>query len=198
MDPDDSFNELMARVRSGDPTAETLVFRRFVQRLIVLASRQFEAEIREKVDVEGVVQSACKSFFLRQRRAEFDLDDWEELWSLLATITLRKCAHRRDYLRAARRDAMREEKWPANEHQDLLVPDRAPTPEEAAILVDTMEQFLGGMELADRPIVEQILLGYTAAEVAHQLDCSERTVRRVRQRAKRRLERLIAPGPAGA
>ncbi len=30
-------------------------------------------------------------------------------------------------------------------------------------------------------------MGFTAEEVAQQLDCSERTVRRVRQRAKRRL-----------
>ena len=68
MGQDDSFNDLMARLRSGDSSAETLVFRRFVHRLIALASRQFATEIREKVDVEGVVQSACKSFFLRQRR----------------------------------------------------------------------------------------------------------------------------------
>ena len=43
----------------------------------------------------------------------------------------------------------------------------------------------------DRPIVEQILVGYTAAEVARRLDCSDRTVRRVRQRAKQRLHRLM-------
>ena len=54
----------------------------------------------------------------------------------------------------------------------------------------------------DRPIVEQILLGYTAQEVAVQLGCSERTVRRVRQRAQRRLgdwpilrSRTREPGP---
>ena len=47
------------------------------------------------------------------------------------------------------------------------------------------------MEPGDRAIVEQILAGYTALEIAERLDCSERTVRRVRQRAKLRLERLI-------
>ena len=93
---------------------------------------------------------------------------------------------------------LRESSWPSSDQHGLVVPDRAPTPEEAATLIDTMEQFLGAMEPADRSIVEQILLGYTAVEVANQLDCSERTVRRVRQRAKQRLERLIAPGPAGA
>ena len=45
----------------------------------------------------------------------------------------------------------------------------------------------------DRPIVESILQGYTAEETAARLDCSERTVRRVRRRAKQCLERLIAP-----
>ena len=49
----------------------------------------------------------------------------------------------------------------------------------------------------DRPIVEQILMGYTAQEVAVQLGCSERTVRRVRQRAQRRLERLADSQEAG-
>jgi RNA polymerase sigma-70 factor, ECF subfamily len=196
MSDDDSFNELMARLRSGDEAAETLVFRRYVQRLIALAGRQFETRIREKVDVEGVVQSVCKSFFLRQRRAEFDLAGWDELWSLLAMITLRKCAKRRDYLRAARRNAQREASWSTKDGRDLQVPDRAPTPEDAAILSETIKQLFGGLEVDDRPIVEQILMGYTAEEVAKQLDCSERTVRRVRQRAKRRLELLIAPRPA--
>ena len=56
---------------------------------------------------------------------------------------------------------------------------------------------LQAMSPDDRPIVEQILLGYTAQEVAVQLGCSERTVRRVRQRAQRRLERLADPQETG-
>ena len=109
---------------------------------------------------------------------------------LLATVTLRKCAHRRDYLRATRRSLTREANG-AIQWQSLLIPDRAPTPDEAAILAETIDRFVGAMEPADRPIVRQILMGYTAAEVARQLDCSERTVRRVRQRAKRQLEHLF-------
>ncbi len=61
-----SFDELMVRLKSGDEAAETLVFRRYVRRVIALASQQFEAELRERADVEGIVQSACKSFFLRR------------------------------------------------------------------------------------------------------------------------------------
>jgi RNA polymerase sigma-70 factor, ECF subfamily len=194
MSQDDSFGDLMGRLKAGDQGAETLVFRRYVHRLIALAGRQFEAELRDKADVEGVVQSACKSFFLRQRRGEFMLDGWDELWSMLATITLRKCANRRDYLRASRRSTRREASWTVQEGEGFRIPDRAPTPAEAAIFSETVEQFFESMGPDDRPIVQQILMGCTAAEVANQLDCSERTVRRVRQRAKQRLLRLIGSG----
>ena len=196
MSHEDSFDELMARLKAGDEAAETLVFRRYVRRLIALAGRQFEADLRDKADVEGVVQSVCKSFFLRQRRGEFDIDDWDELWSKLATITLRKCANRRDYLQASRRTARRESGWTVQDGEGFRIPDRAPTPAEAAIFSETVEQFFQSMDPDDRPVVQQILMGYSAEEVAAQLDCSERTVRRVRQRAQRRLARLISPGDA--
>lgn len=194
MSDHDSFDEMKARLKAGDRDAETLVFQRYVRRLIALAGRQFGPGLREKADVEGVVQSVCKSFFLRQRRGEIEVDDWDELWSILATITLRKCANRRDYLRASRRNARREASWTVQDGEGCQIADRTPTPAEAAIFTETFERFLGSIEPDDRPIVRQILLGYTAEEVARQLDCSERTVRRVCQRAKRRLERLVPPG----
>ena len=170
---DGSFDELMDRLKAGDDGTETLVFRRYVKRLIALAGRQFDASLRDRADVEGVVQSVCKSFFLRHRRGEFDIDDWDELWSMLATITLRKCANRRDYLHAARRTARREAAWTVQEVQGYRIPDRAPTPGEAAILSETIEQFFESMDPDDRPVVQQILMGYSAEEVAAQLDYSD-------------------------
>ena len=105
---DDGFEELMARVRAGDDMAETVVFRRYVRRLIALAARQFDAWMRDQADVENVVLSAYKSFFLRNRRDEYDLADWDALWSLLVIITLHKCTRRRNHLHAARRDVRRQ------------------------------------------------------------------------------------------
>src|SRR5262249_26315375 len=63
---DDSFALLMLRLKAGDEAAATEVFGRFLRRLIVLASRQFDSWIRNRVDVEDVVQSAYKSFFAGQ------------------------------------------------------------------------------------------------------------------------------------
>ena len=105
---DESFNDVMRRVRAGDDTAETMVFRRFVRRLIVLAAKQFDSRMRDRADVENVVLSAFESFFIRNERGDFLLADWGELWSILAMITLRKCGKRLRYLKAARRDASSE------------------------------------------------------------------------------------------
>jgi RNA polymerase sigma-70 factor, ECF subfamily len=137
------------------------------------------------------VLSAYKSFFIRNGRGEFDLAGWDDLWALLAYITLRKCGKQRRFVRAARRDRARDVSWTKGREIVSWLPDRAPTPFEAATLNETVELLFQAMKPDDRPIVEQILMGYTAEQVASKLDCSERTVRRVRQRAKHRLERLI-------
>jgi RNA polymerase sigma factor (sigma-70 family) len=196
MDSDGSFDELMGQVRAGDSAAETALFKQYVRRLIALAARQFDASLRDRADVEQIVLSACKSFFLRNRRGEFELDDWGELWSVLAMVTLRKCSKRLRHLRAARRDAGRDVEWPDRDDLASLL-DEAPTPEEEAIVAETVNGLLGAMTPDDRPVVEHLLLGYTAQEVADRVGCSERTVRRVRQRAQNRLQRLVEPQEAG-
>ncbi len=188
---DESFNDVMTRVRAGDDTAETMVFRRFVRRLIVLAAKHFDARMRERADVENVVLSAFKSFFIRNERGDFLLADWGELWSILAMITLRKCGKRIRHLKAGRRDASREVTLWDSGIRGAWLADRTPTPVEAAILAETVERLFQSMEPEDRPIIEQLLVGYTAEEIADRLDCSERTVRRVRQIAKSRLLKLI-------
>src|ERR1700735_522314 len=113
MSQDASFAELMVRMRAGDQKAAARVFRQFGQRLIALARGWLDRAIQQKIDPEDVMQSAFKSFFVRNANGEYDIAGWESLWSLLVVITLRKCGHRVDYFRAARRDVRREVVWPA-------------------------------------------------------------------------------------
>jgi RNA polymerase sigma-70 factor (ECF subfamily) len=192
------FDATMERLRSGDEAAASEVFQRYLRRLIALAGKQFDARGRERADVEDAVVSAFRTFFARAGRGEFDLTGWGQLWSLLAVITLRKCARRRRALKAARRDPSREVDAQSVRDGGLWqVPDQAPSPEEAAILSETIAELLQDLDADDRPIVEHILQGYASEETAARLDCSERTVRRVRQRAKQCLERLLTPEGAG-
>lgn len=191
--PDQSFRDIMERLRSGDKAAADEVYHRSLQRLNALAKRQFDSGIRHKADPEDVVQSALLSFFTRHERGDYDLADWEALWGLLAVITVRKCSKRRNHVLAARRDGRRE--VARNPVLDDLVPtweavDPSPTPVEAAMLAETLEQLFSGLRANDRTITELTIQGYTAEEISASLGCSERTVRRVRDRVKLRLRRL--------
>jgi RNA polymerase sigma-70 factor, ECF subfamily len=195
MEQHDSFAGLMSRLRAGDQDAATAVFRRFTGRLVALAGARLGARTRGKVDPEDVVQSTYRSFFRRADSGQFDVATWDELWALLAVITMRKCMNRARYFRAERRDARAEvAPGPAAEDADALILaiDRDPTPIEAAVLAETVEELLRGLDPDDRAIVELSLQGYTSPEIGARLGFAERTVRRVRDRLKRRLQRMQA------
>jgi len=168
------------------------LFERFTRRLIGLARNHLHAQLQHKVDPEDVVQSAYKSFFLRYGEEAVDGQRIDDLWNLLSLITLRKCADRVRHYRAERRDISRESPATLGDHAEPLqaAMAREPLPEHAAALAETVEQMLAELVPAERPIVELSLQGFSTREVSEHLGRAERSVRRVRQRVKRRLECL--------
>ena len=188
----DSFSDVMTRLRAGDQSAARAIFERFVRKLVRLARGQFNAVLRRKVDPEDVVQSAYKSFFLRHGAGKLEVQDWGNLWGLLTVITLRKCLDRVEYHRAERRDLKREAAQPgaAGTEPWWEAVARDPTPAEAAVLAETVEQLLRDLEDDERPILEMSLQGYTTQEISDRLGRPERSVRRLRERVKKQLERM--------
>ena len=73
---------------------------------------------------------------------------------------------------------------------------RAPGDGEVVALTDTVEQLLRGLDDRDRQIVELSLQGHTAPEISKRIDRSERTIYRVLERIKGRLE-AMGIGPPG-
>jgi RNA polymerase sigma-70 factor, ECF subfamily len=195
MASDDSFIALMQRLRSGDDDVAREVFERFAGRLVALARSHLDGMLARKVDAEDVVQSVYKSFFLRQREGKFEVPNWQSLWGLLTLITLRKCADRAEYYGAGKRDARREV-VARGEQADpwLMAMDREPRPHEAAALAETVEALFRSVDEDERPILELSLQGYTAVEISERLGRAERSVRRLRERTRKRLERMQREG----
>ena len=69
-------------------------------------------------------------------------------------------------------------------------PGREPTPLEAAQLGETVDQLLASLDADERPIIELSLQGYSTQEISERLGCPERSVRRLRERVRNRLERM--------
>jgi RNA polymerase sigma-70 factor (ECF subfamily) len=158
-----------------------------------LARTQIDSGIRRKVDPEDVVQSAFRSFFRRHEAEGFVLQSWDSLWGLLSLITVRKCAKKAEHFLAQRRGGGREVSLVAegDSHFGAVAIDREPTPEDAAMLLETVEEALRDFAPEDREVIELSLQGYDTLEISEKLSRAERSVRRLRERVKKRLWRMI-------
>jgi RNA polymerase sigma-70 factor (ECF subfamily) len=187
-----SFADLMKRLRAGDQKAAAELFERFSGRLMILAQDRLGPLTRGKVDAEDVVLSALKSFFHRFADGRLDPQGWAGLWALLTTITLRKCGHHVDYWLAACRDVRRETDTASLDAANIgwQAVATEPTPSQAAMLVETVQQLEKDLEDYHRDIFRLALAGYTPTEIGSQVSVTERTVQRVLQRIRGRLEAM--------
>jgi len=191
-----SFAEFLQRLHSDDEVAARELFARFAHQLIALAQHHIGAELRHKVDAEDIVQSTYKSFFFRYGAGNLEVVNWNSLWGLLTLITVRKCAERAAYHRAECRDAAREIALTGDNAapwQDPL--GREPTPQEAAMLNETLQQLLADLDEEDRPVLDLSLQGYSTREISEKLGRAERTVRLLREGIRHRLERMQRERP---
>jgi RNA polymerase sigma-70 factor (ECF subfamily) len=183
-------NDFRAPASPFRDDATRAIFDLFTRQLIALARNHLHVRLQRKVDPEDVVQSAYKSFLLRYGEEGLETEPIDNLWGLLSLITLRKCADRVRHYATDRRDVAREagselDDGAENWRQAI---DREPTPEQAAVLAEIVEQLLADLTPPERPIVELSLQGYSTREVSERLGRAERSVRRVRERVKNRLQ----------
>jgi len=184
-----------AETRLADDQAARAIVERFTRRLIGLARSQLDAHFQRKIDPEDVIQSVYKSFFIRYGDRGLTEDGWDGLWGLLTCITVRKCADRVRYLRTEARDLARETSWTDDRSPWHEAVGREPTPEEAVVLAETVAHLLRGLEGDERSIAELSLQGYTTQEISTALGRAERSVRRLRERVRKRLEHLRGEEP---
>ncbi len=185
-----SFEDLMKRLCAGEEQAAVELFELYAQRLKGLARSRMDHWLRQKESSQDVVQSVFRSFFGGQADGRLRPSCWQSLWRLLTVMTLRKCGHRMARFRTAKRGP----EIGAEGIEDWQALAKEPTPAEAAILVETVQQLMDGFNQRDRQLFELSLQGNSAEEISGRVGCSERTVQRVLQRLEDKLERELA-GP---
>jgi RNA polymerase sigma-70 factor (ECF subfamily) len=179
--------------RHDDETARQ-IWERYVHRLLNLARQDLERAVQARVGPEDVVQSAFRSFF--RRRADYDLADRDELWSLLVTITLNRVRNANRHHRRKKRDVRRtQSEGGVTGLEDAgcafdLMGDEAPTPAETVALAEELEQRLRDLEAAGDPDLPRIaglkLDGYSNHEIADALRLTERSIERKLGRIRKR------------
>jgi len=176
------------RLRSGDAEAAQRLWQDYFSRLVGFAQRKLGDAPRRVADEEDIALSAINSFCAAAARGQFpQLNDREDLWRLLLTITARKAIHQlRDARRQkrgqgrvrgesvfARADA-REELGGIDE-----IAGAEPSPSFAAEVADELRRLLQGLgDDSVRDVAILKLQGLSNDEIAARLQCGLRTVER--------------------
>jgi RNA polymerase sigma-70 factor, ECF subfamily len=182
-------DDLLKLWRAGDQDAARQLFDRYVNQLLALARRRISQRIAGRVDAEDIVQSVFRTFFHRAREGQFQIDDPDDLVKLLARITVHKTLRQVAFHKRGKRDAGRETGQGEDGNDQLMtVLAGEPGPEETAILLDAMEQFLAKLEPKDRQILQLRMEGYSNVEIADKLGITDRKIRRLMERIRGQAE----------
>jgi RNA polymerase sigma-70 factor, ECF subfamily len=190
---DPSFEELLGRLRNGDDDAAAEIFQHYASRLIALARGRLDQQVRRKVDAEDVVQSVFKSFFLRHAEGQYDLSTWNSLWGLLVVITVRKCSRKVKKYHGPEHDVRKEAAglpWASSDTAQWEAIAREPTPAEALILSEVVEELMRGLDERDRQILTLRLQGNTAPEIGAEVGLTQYTVEGVLKQVRKRLRKI--------
>jgi DNA-directed RNA polymerase specialized sigma24 family protein len=113
------------------------------------------------------------------------LDDRDDLWRLLATLTARKALNQAQHQRCQKRGGGRVRDEGALHGPDASsggldhVAGPMPTPEFAAMMVEECTRLLGVLgDESTRQVALLRMEGYSGEEIAERLGCNRRTVTR--------------------
>jgi DNA-directed RNA polymerase specialized sigma24 family protein len=169
-------------LKAGDAAAAGKLWRRYFEALVRLARDRLRGAPRAVADEEDAALNAFDSFVRGAARGRYPrLDDRDDLWRLLVTITERKAFDQAQQERRQKRGGGRVVGMAGagDPGGAVDVADAMPTPEFAAMVADECRVLLG--RLRDDSLRQVALLrmeGYSNEEIADRLGCSLRTVAR--------------------
>lgn len=187
MRPEESVTGWLVRFQDGDRAAAQQLWSRYFHRLVGLARVRLQGRPRRIADEEDVALSAFNSFFAGLEQGRFaDVNDRDDLWRVLVTLTVRKAAHQvRDQQRQKRGGgAVRGESGALNPGEESGLglagfADDEPTPAFAAEVAEQCERLLNCLGDAElRQIALWKMEGDTNQDIAAKLSCAPATVER--------------------
>jgi RNA polymerase sigma factor (sigma-70 family) len=198
----DEWEAMVDGLRNGNQSVIRQFCERYGAALERLAERNLASGMRRRVGGDDVAQSACRTFLRRAQIGEFELADSEGLWGLLCAITLTKVREQTRFHLRDKRGLNREVHHAANDSASgpsvfFDQPAAEPSPADAAEFTDQFTRLIESLDAEERQLVDLKLQQFTNDEIAEQMGCSERTVRRILKRVQACLARHFDVEAAG-
>jgi len=186
---DNTFLDLIARVRAGEEQAAVELVRRYepaMRRAVRLRLR--DPRLRRGLDSVDVCQSVLASFFCRAALGQFDLEEPRQLSRLLLIMARNKVASQARKLEVLRRD-LQVGGWPAPRARDLVA--LGPSPSQQVAWKDLLGEVRGLLSEEERQLADRRGHSLSWAEIAAELGGSPEALRKKLARALDRVARRL-------
>jgi RNA polymerase sigma-70 factor (ECF subfamily) len=181
-------SEFLRRIQAGDDGAARELLNRYEAEVRLVVRRQLPRLLRSRFDSLDFLQSVWGSFFRRMRTAPTEFEDSRHLVAFLARAAKNKVID--EYRRAASRkhNMHREEPLWLDGRRPRDVPDPIDSPSEVAQAHEVLVRLRELMPAERRTILELKAQGLSSKDIGERLGISERTVQRVLEELRRRME----------
>jgi RNA polymerase sigma factor (sigma-70 family) len=189
MSEDDSFRDLIGRVRAGDEGAAAELVRRYeptIRRIVRVRLR--DPRLGRLLDSLDVCQSVLGSFFVRAALGQYELDRPEQLLGLLARMARNKLVNQANQLGARRRDYRRAEGLGEREAQ---APAPGPSPSQLVAGQELLQEARRRLSPQELVLLDLRQQGREWAEIARELGGSPDALRMQLGRAVDRVAREL-------
>ncbi len=184
-DTPSSLADFLVRIHRGDEAAARELLSRYEAEVRLVVRRQLPRLLRSRFDSLDFLQSVWGSFFRRMRDAPTEFEDSRHLVAFLARAAKNKVID--EYRRAASRKHREEPLWSDGRHpQDLA--DSIDSPSEVAQAHEAYGRLMGLLPEERQSILKLKAGGLSSKDIGEQLGISERTVQRVLEDLRRRVE----------
>jgi RNA polymerase sigma factor (sigma-70 family) len=186
--------ELVRRFKNDEQSAAGELYNEYAQRLIALARTRLPAMMARRLDPEDILQSVFRSFFVGLRAERWTADEIDDLWRLLAGITLNKLGENVRFHSRWKRSEAREVETDdgLREGRDGPALSREPSPADIVAAAEELAWLLEKFSVEERRAIELRLRRHTIEEISRLIGRSGRTIRRWIEQARDLLESRAA------
>jgi RNA polymerase sigma-70 factor (ECF subfamily) len=185
--PEETFAQLIARVRAGEDQAATALVRRYepeIRREVRFLLR--DPFLRRSFDSMDICQSVMSSFFLRAALGEYDLNKPEDLIRLLISMTRNKVVDATRRQRAQRRDHRR-----ATSLESVDLAADAPSPSQIVEGRELLSAFRDRLTSEERQLADLRANGREWSDIAGEVGGTGEARRKQLTRAIARVSREL-------
>lgn len=204
----DGLAELLARLKNGDESAAGEILERYESQVRLVVRRCLPRVLRSRFDSQDIMQSVWRSFFQRLRGEPVEDDhgltdpppgdpslvfgDSSQLFAFLSRMAKNKVIDQYRRETAQKTDIHRDRAMHSDIGVEMDPPDGSESPEDLVEAADELSHWRSLVPQNRQILIDLKAGGMSSKEIGDKLGISERTVQRVLEDLRVRLERRRA------